>query len=552
MSEVNSQGEDAPAGPGAGPTEPSIRSWFWIVVGSLIAGAALFWLYDQVILAWQVRGYVAEIGAAFGLNAHLTNAIFIVSLAVVAFCLRLSFSLSKRRRAVGQLALLTLLVGHSLALWSASRLKIEGRCYVVTRTGITYNEHPGLDPATGRPCRPVTNELQERLRAYETGARPTRVTDEHPTFFDPRTGEPVIWFYRDAQGTIELFDLMGFHPLTGEELTPITKEVVAQWQESQRRRVALPTRAPQRIDPARGGFFDPMTGAPRAWYVVAPNGVLEFFDSPGFHPVTGEPLVVVTRSVVDAWQAAAAQAARERAEEARQREQAQRAEAERVARERQEMAERLLQQQRAETEKRQQDKAAAERCDTLAANPNDTRRGATPGAPYEALKLQARDAVEACEAAFAAFPDELRFRYQYARAMQFVDRNKAFELQKANAAQLYPAAFDNLGWLYISLRNDYPAAIRQFSTGAQLGDPDCMVSLAELISTGRYPVDNPEQEILRLYARAAELGHQRAAAAYQETKAALAEHQLQQQQQRAMQEQAIGIFGRILNGVPRR
>jgi hypothetical protein len=38
------------------------------------------------------------------------------------------------------------------------------KCYVVTRDDIRYGERPGIDPATGRECRPVTAEVIERLR----------------------------------------------------------------------------------------------------------------------------------------------------------------------------------------------------------------------------------------------------------------------------------------------------------------------------------------------------------------------------------------------------
>jgi hypothetical protein len=49
------------------------------------------------------------------------------------------------------------------------------KCYVVTRDDIEYGEKPGIDPATGRECRPVTAEVIERVRAYKWGNRPKRI-----------------------------------------------------------------------------------------------------------------------------------------------------------------------------------------------------------------------------------------------------------------------------------------------------------------------------------------------------------------------------------------
>jgi hypothetical protein len=54
------------------------------------------------------------------------------------------------------------------------------KCYVVTRDDIRYGERPGIDPATGRECRPVTSEVVERLRAYKWGNRPKRIETTDP------------------------------------------------------------------------------------------------------------------------------------------------------------------------------------------------------------------------------------------------------------------------------------------------------------------------------------------------------------------------------------
>ena len=47
-------------------------------------------------------------------------------------------------------------------------------------------------------------------------------------FFNPTTGAPSAWYSRGADGSINLFDAPGFDPGSGQRLTPITSEVVAQ------------------------------------------------------------------------------------------------------------------------------------------------------------------------------------------------------------------------------------------------------------------------------------------------------------------------------------
>ena len=104
-------------------------------------------------------------------------------------------------------------------------------------------------------------------------------------FFDRATGEPIVWYLKTAAGELELFDLMGFHPATGEELLPVTKEVVNEW--NQQRRKCVP--APVKIGPDTR-IFDPVTGSSQLWFWRSLSGEYEFFDCGGFHPRNGEAL----------------------------------------------------------------------------------------------------------------------------------------------------------------------------------------------------------------------------------------------------------------------
>src|SRR5262249_42848802 len=155
------------------------------------------------------------------------------------------------------------------------------KCYIVTKDTVLYGNIPGIDSKTGRECRPVTLALLPRLREYEKGNRPKRITASDPTFFDPRTGEAIVWYYKDAAGNIELFDLMGFDPRSGEELTPINKAVANAWLEK-RKDEATPKRVPKPVKiSADTQFFDPATGTALLWYWRAGKGEYEFFDSSG-------------------------------------------------------------------------------------------------------------------------------------------------------------------------------------------------------------------------------------------------------------------------------
>ena len=176
------------------------------------------------------------------------------------------------------------------------------KCYVVTRDDIRYADHAGIDPETGRECRPVTPEVVERLRAYKWGSRPQRVEKPDPTFFSLRTGEPIIWYRKTEDGNFELFDLMGFDPETGVELLPITRDVVTLWRaQDGARRQQEARRVPQPINPEKYEPFDPLSGKPRVWLSLDASGEYRFYDNSGFDPRTGEPLMIISREALETW-----------------------------------------------------------------------------------------------------------------------------------------------------------------------------------------------------------------------------------------------------------
>jgi hypothetical protein len=183
--------------------------------------------------------------------------------------------------------------------WQQSQ-KNATQCYIIQRDArepvIYRDQPPGMDPETGRDCRLVTIDVRERLKEYAEGKRPVRIkAPPQPEFFDPRTSEPIVW-YVDHGGTIEIFDLMGYHPETSEELLPVTPEIVDRWKAQQRQYARKP---PDRVDPDSYPFFDPKTGRPNVWYSPGESGALEFFNGPGFHPRTGKALTEITQEFAE-------------------------------------------------------------------------------------------------------------------------------------------------------------------------------------------------------------------------------------------------------------
>lgn len=529
-----------------------------IVAIGLIA-LPLLWLFDRALLYWVASGYVDQIAQVFNLDEHLARAISLFVWLLAIFFVSRFFSVSSSRRKLGLYGIVALLIVHALLLSRGARNQYfeastgkATKCYVLSREGaVNYLERPGVDPVTGRLCRVYTPEIAERLQAYASGKRPERILEADPVFFDLRTGEPIVWFWRDRDGPIEIFNLMGFHPESGEELLPVTPEIVKQYKQQAQRRAS----PPRRISSIEGvELFDTATGRPRLWFWRDANGQYEFFDNQGFHPETGEPLTLFTPEEIKRWRHET-QLAREYETQEEQRriqqEQLRRdAEDRRIAKE-QQMAQ---QAQIAEAERQKQTIQAVERCDSLAANPHDPRKPTTIlGARFSELKENPTEAVSVCRQASEAYPTELRYKYQYARALGFINPNAAAAIYRDLTKKIYPAAFDNLASLLLQ-RNDKKSireAILILKDGVKNGDPDSMVTLASLAGTADFPVQNPYAYRLMLYRQAASLGNQDAKEAVVEM-----EQQLQQQQQeyisrREQEKMMLDIFGGIVGGVLR-
>lgn len=388
------------------------------------------------------------------------------------------------------------------------------KCYIITRKSVRYSSPPGIDPTTGRQCRLLTPQIVERLREYEKGNRPKRVSIADPTFFDLRSGEPIIWYFKNKNDDIELFDLMGFHPDTGDELLPVTREIVDVWKTQKRVANVQP---PQRVDPEKYAFFDPVTGKPRVWFWRSENGEYEFYDNPGFHPRTGEQLKVITSETIRSYQA-----------------------------DKKRIQNDIDNAKATADREREIEKNAGALCDQLAANPRDPRRApGVSGISYDGLKYQAKDAIEACSKAVQQYPNELRYHYQLARALEFSNPDNALERHLRLTMMEYPAAYDNAGGLLLR-RKKYSEAVRQFQLGAQHGDPDAMVSWAEEIKKGR-----AEGNYIILYQRAASLGHEGAQLALQQEQQRQLEIQQQATNEIQRQQQAIQMMNVILRNIGR-
>ena len=174
------------------------------ILMALIAAAVFaipaFLVFGYLTAYFLARSYVDELAQVFDLNTNVAKAIVWATFAGVVIFAGYAASFSRRKRMAGLAGILALLIGHSLILGygtvkqSFDRKGNAIKCYIVTRDFIHLAEHPGIDPITGRECRPLTPQIAERVDAYKMGKRPIRIEAREPTFFEPRTGQPIVWY----------------------------------------------------------------------------------------------------------------------------------------------------------------------------------------------------------------------------------------------------------------------------------------------------------------------------------------------------------------------
>jgi WD40 repeat protein/TPR repeat protein len=172
--------------------------------------------------------------------------------------------------------------------------------------------------------------------------------------------------------------------------------------------------------------------------------------------------------------------------------------------------------------------SVGEACDRLAGDVNDPRRHG-PGLALNAIRPN--EALPACQAAVAAAPDELRFRYQLALARVAAKQSEGIEQLKDLANRGYPAAIYLIALSYqkgINVEKDWskafdlykqaavggvlPAysaiagmywesadkspAVTWFERGAELGDSLSHDWLARLYQYGMLVTEDQEQALL--------------------------------------------------------
>ena len=121
-------------------------------------------------------------------------------------------------------------------------------------------------------------------------------------YFSRSDGTPAKYYIRTLDG-YEFSATPGTDPVHGIRYQPMTAEVAHQY-------LLWKKRDGDIKDPSvpEDQYFDPSTGDPVRWYAELPNGQIELFTLPGFHPTYGMKLLPATPEVVTSYQKRKSQA----------------------------------------------------------------------------------------------------------------------------------------------------------------------------------------------------------------------------------------------------
>jgi hypothetical protein len=146
-------------------------------------------------------------------------------------------SVNKNKRRIGLIILVILFIAYNLSLFILSKnlyFDKEGKAtkyYALTPEGVVYSDQPGVDRETGIEFRPVTPEIIRKLKLIGKGDF-TTVNPNNVVWFNPITGDPQLWYYQHPDKSFDFFDKPGYHPIAGEPLLPVSKEIYRLWKET--------------------------------------------------------------------------------------------------------------------------------------------------------------------------------------------------------------------------------------------------------------------------------------------------------------------------------
>src|SRR3990172_3760481 len=217
----------------------------WVKVGIIIVLLLLIFIPTLIAMKYFAIGqiydyYVDYIYSISGLNKYLIKSLIITLIVPFIFGINKSLSINQKNRQIGNATLVIIIIIYNLGLYQLTKnvnfAFSEGKIlkyYALTPDGVKFHDGPGIEPIYGIRLKPVTPEIISKLKLLEnTDIRP--IDPSTTKFFNPITGEPQVWYYRDEDGNTEFYNKPAHHPATGEPLRIVTKKIISEWKKKEK------------------------------------------------------------------------------------------------------------------------------------------------------------------------------------------------------------------------------------------------------------------------------------------------------------------------------
>lgn len=214
--------------------------------GLIFLGAAALGLLVAVVHHFVLVYLLVGLAKDLRLPSELAWAAAFFVAILVSHLLGKCFSLNRKTRLTGQLGLASVFfvyVALGVIAAAGDEFTREGAslaCLAWDESGVRKYEFEQIDRKTGKPCVLVTPENEAELRPLLSRLGGSALPERKSSgpLFTSRHGSDaavaIAWYSRTEEGHIELWDMWGFHPITGERLRQVTPEIAKEWQRRQR------------------------------------------------------------------------------------------------------------------------------------------------------------------------------------------------------------------------------------------------------------------------------------------------------------------------------
>ena len=214
-----------------------------LIAGVIAVLVALGPLLFQTILYWQAGRFagdrIGEVKGAVGLNPWLGLLWTTVGTGVAGIAFWLIFSLSQKKIMTGFAILGVMSAVTYSYLWMETKndyFTAEGtplKCFVEVAGSLRVIDKVKFDRKTSAVCSDITSPelaaaIETCVRRQEAGSMCLQKLEQRPKrYWSTFKGGPaIVWYFKDARGRVELFDMPGQHPKLGDELKPVTRAIV--------------------------------------------------------------------------------------------------------------------------------------------------------------------------------------------------------------------------------------------------------------------------------------------------------------------------------------